>query len=74
MTQIKKPFGEKIKMAEELLNQFKAELGRTTTCYYNNKAYRATRRARLNRLRLELHEVLIDIERNYPILINEEVK
>ena len=72
MTNIKKPYDEKIKNAEYLFNQFKSELGRTTqNC--NGKLYRATRRARLNRLRIELSELLLDIERNYPINYLEEV-
>ena len=72
MTNIKKPYDEKIKNAEYLFNQFKNELGRTTQNYnWNN--YRATRRARLNRLRIELNELLLDIERNYPINYWEEV-
>ena len=72
MANIKKPYDEKIKNAEYLFNQFKSELGRTTQCY--NKIYIATRRNRLNRLRIELNELLLDIERNYPINYWEEVK
>ena len=71
MTNIKKPYDEKIKTAEYLFNQFKSELERTTQGY-NNKSYRATRRNRLNRLRIELNELLLDIERNYPINYCEE--
>ena len=33
MTNIKKPYDEKIKNAEYLFNQFKSELGRTTQDY-----------------------------------------
>ena len=73
MTNIKKPYDEKIKTAEYLFNQFKSELGRTTQGY-NEKNYRSTRRNRLNRLRIELNELLLDIERNYPINYWEEVK
>ena len=69
---IKKPYDEKIKNAEYLFTQFKCELGRTTQGY-NEKRYRATRRNRLNRLRVELNELLLDIERNYPINCWEEV-
>ena len=69
---IKKPYDEKIKNAEYLFTQFKSELGRTTQGY-NEKRYRATRRKRLNRLRVELNELLLDIERNYPINCWEEV-
>ena len=72
MTKIKKPYDEKIKNAEYLFNQFKSELGRTTQIY-NGKKIRATRRNRLNRLRVELNELLLDIERNYPINYWEEV-
>lgn len=72
MTNIKKPYDEKIKNAEYLFNQFESELGRTTQGY-NGKSYRATRRNRLNRLRIELNELLLDIERNYPINCLEEV-
>ena len=72
MANIKKPYDEKIKNAEYLFNQFKVELGRTTQDY--NKIYRATRRNRLNRLRIELNELLLDIERNYPINYWEEVE
>ena len=72
MENIKKPYDEKIKTAEYLFNQFKSELSRTTQNY--NKIYRATRRARLNRLRIELNELLLDIERNYPINYWEEVE
>ena len=71
MENIKKPYDEKIKNAEYLFNQFKSELARTTQGY--NKIYRATRRNRLNRLRIELNELLLDIERNYPINCWEEV-
>lgn len=69
---IKKPYDEKIKNAEYLFTQFKSELERTTPGY-NEKRYRATRRNRLNRLRVELNELLLDIERNYPINCWEEV-
>lgn len=69
---IKKPYDEKIKNAEYLFTQFKSELERTTQVY-NEKKYRATRRNRLNRLRIELNELLLDIERNYPINYWEEV-
>ena len=69
---IKKPYDEKIKNAEYLFSQFKSELG-STTQGYNEKRYRATRRNRLNRLRVELNELLLDIERNYPINYYEEV-
>ena len=69
---IKKPYDEKIKNAEYLFTQFKSELERTTQGY-NEKRYRATRRNRLNRLRVELNELLLDIERNYPINCWEEV-
>ena len=69
---IKKPYDEKIKNAEYLFTQFKGELERTTQGY-NEKRYRATRRNRLNRLRIELNELLLDIERNYPINCWEEV-
>ena len=72
MENIKKPYDEKIKTAEYLFNQFKSELVRTTQNY--NKIYRATRRTRLNRLRIELNELLLDIERNYPINYWEEVE
>ena len=72
MANIKKPYDEKIKNAEYLFNQFKSELGRTTQVY-NGKDIRATRRNRLNRLRIELNELLFDIERNYPIKYWEEV-
>ena len=72
MENIKKPYDEKIKTAEYLFNQFKSELVRTTQNY--NKIYRATRRTRLNRLRVELNELLLDIERNYPINYWEEVE
>ena len=72
MENIKKPYDEKIKTAEYLFNQFKSELARTTQNY--NKIYRATRRTRLNRLRVELNELLLDIERNYPISYWEEVE
>ena len=73
MANIKKPYDENIKNAEYLFNQFKSELGRTTQIY-NGKKFRATRRNRLNRLRIELNELLIEIERNYPIKYLEEVK
>ena len=73
MANIKKPYDEKIKNAEYLFNQFKSELRRTTQIY-NGKGIRATRRNRLNRLRIELNELLLDIERNYPINYWEEVK
>ena len=72
MENIKKPYDEKIKNAEYLFNQFKSELRRTTQIY-NGKSIRATRRKRLNRLRIELNELLLDIERNYPINYWEEV-
>ena len=69
---IKKPYDEKIKNAEYLFTQFKSELERTTQGY-NGKRYRSTRRKTLNRLRIELNELLLDIERNYPINCWEEV-
>ena len=69
---IKKPYDEKIKNADYLFTQFKSELERTTQGY-NEKRYRATRRTRLNRLRVELNELWLDIERNYPINYWEEV-
>lgn len=73
MTTIKKPYDEKIKNAEYLFNEFKNELSRTTKDPYGKATYRATRRSRLNRLRIELNELLVDIERNYPVSYCEEV-
>ena len=61
---IKKEFQVKVNVIEYLVNEYKNELQRTYEGW-NNKTYRSTRKSRLKRIRLELDEVLKDIENNY---------
>ena len=56
---IKKEF-----QVKDLVNEYKNELQRTYEDW-DNKTYRSTRKSRLKRIRLELDEVLKDIENNY---------
>lgn len=72
---IKKEFQVKVNVIDYLVNEYKNELQRTFEGCYNIK-YRSTRKSRLKRIRLELDEVLKDIENNYrdDWYINEVVK
>ena len=56
---IKKEF-----QVKDSVNEYKNELQRTYEDW-DNKTYRSTRKSRLKRIRLELNEVLKDIENNY---------
>ena len=47
-----------------LVNEYKNEIQRTYEGW-DNKTYRSTRKSRLKRIRLELDELLKDIENNY---------
>ena len=61
---IKKEFQVKVNVIEYLVNEYKNELQRTYEDWDNIK-HRSTRKSRLKRIRLELNEVLKDIENNY---------
>ena len=61
---IKKEFQDKVKVVDYLVNEYKNELQRTYEDW-NNKTHRSTRKSRLKRIRLELDEILKDIENNY---------
>ena len=61
---IKKEFQDKVKVVDYLVNEYKNELQRTYEGW-DNKTYRSTRKSRLKRIRLELDELLKDIENNY---------
>ena len=61
---IKKEFQVKVNVIEYLVNEYKNELQRTYEGW-DNKTYRSTRKNRLKRIRIELDEVLKDIENNY---------
>lgn len=69
---IKKEFKEKVKVIDYLISEYKNELQRTFKSY--DELYRATRKNRLKRLRLELDEILKDIENNYRDGYYEEVE
>lgn len=75
---IKKEFKDKVKVVDYLVNEYKNELQRVFK-NWDNKIYRSTRKSRLKRIRLELDEVLKDIENNYRsnywdevVIINEK--
>ena len=72
---IKKEFQVKVNVIEYLVNEYKNELQRTYEDW-DNKQYRSTRKNRLKRIRIELNEVLKDIENNYrdDWYINEVVE
>ena len=61
---IKKEFQDKVKVVDYLVNEYKNELQRTYEDW-DNKTHRSTRKSRLKRIRLELDELLKDIENNY---------
>lgn len=61
---IKKEFQDKVKVVDYLVNEYKNELQRTYEDW-DNKKHRSTRKSRLKRIRLELDEILKDIENNY---------
>lgn len=69
---IKKQFKEKVQVIDYLVNEYKNELQRTFKSY--DELYRATRKSRLKRIRLELDEILKGIENNYCDGYYEEVK
>ena len=75
---IKKEFKDKVKVVDYLVNEYKNELQRVFK-NWDGKIYRSTRKNRLKRIRLELDEVLKDIENNYRsnywdevVIINEK--
>ena len=72
---IKKEFQVKVNVIDYLVNEYKNELQRTYEGW-DNKTYRSTRKNRLKRIRIELDEVLKDIENNYrdDWFINEVVE
>ena len=72
---IKKEFQVKVNVIDYLVNEYKNELQRTYEDW-DNKRYRSTRKSRLKRIRIELNEVLKDIENNYrdDWFINEVVE
>lgn len=72
---IKKEFQVKVNVIDYLVNEYKNELQRTYEDWDNIK-YRSTRKSRLKRIRIELNEVLKDIENNYrdDWYINEVLK
>lgn len=61
---IKKEFQDKVKVVDYLVNEYKNELQRVFKGW-DDKLHRTTRKSRLKRIRLELDEVLKDIENNY---------
>ena len=61
---IKKEFQDKVNVIDYLVNEYKNELQRTYEDR-DNKKHRSTRKSRLKRIRLELDEILKDIENNY---------
>ena len=61
---IKKEVQDKVKVVDYLVNEYKNELQRTYEGW-DNKPYRSTRKRRLKRIRLELDELLKDIDNNY---------
>ena len=69
---IKKQFKDKVNVIDYLVNEYKNELQRTFKSY--DELYRATRKNRLKRIRLELDEVLKYIENNYCDGYYEEVE
>ena len=62
--QLKKEFQDKVNVIDYLVNEYKNEIQRTYEGW-DNKTYRSTRKSRLKRIRLELDELLKDIENNY---------
>ena len=57
-------FQTSLNVLNYLIYEYKKELKRTT--FYNDKNYKATRKTRLRRLRLEISQVLKDIENELP--------
>lgn len=64
MAQIKKDYKDKVIVAQYLFREYLKELRRDFT-NDNGIKYRATRKSRLERLRIELNEILKDIGSNY---------
>ena len=64
MAQIKKEYKDKVIIAKYLFSEYINELRRDSTSDEGIK-YRATRKSRLERLRIELNELLKDIGSNY---------
>lgn len=64
MAQIKKEYKDKVVVVQYLFSEYLKELRRDFTDS-NGIKYRATRKSRLERLRIELNELLKDIGSNY---------
>ena len=72
MTQIKKEYKDKVIIAKYLFNEYVNELRRDSTSNDGIK-YRATRKSRLERLRIELNDLLKDIGSNYSTNIEKVI-
>lgn len=69
MAEIKDEFKSKIQVLDYLIQEYKDELGRTTSFFnYMTKKevlHRKVRKSRLRMLRLQISKILIEIERTY---------
>lgn len=72
MAQIKKEYKDKVVVAKYLFNEYVNELRRDFTNVDGIK-YRATRKSRLERLRIELNDLLKDIGSNYSSNIEKVI-
>lgn len=72
MAQIKKEYKDKVIIAKYLFSEYVNELRRDFTNVDGIK-YRATRKSRLERLRIELNELLKDIGSNYSTNIEKVI-
>lgn len=72
MAQIKKEYKDKVIIAKYLFNEYVNELRRDFTDD-NGTKYRATRKSRLERLRIELNDLLKDIGSNYSTNIEKVI-
>lgn len=70
MAQIKKDYKDKVIVAQYLFSEYLKELRRDFT-NDNGIKYRATRKSRLERLRIELNDILKEIGSNYSTNIEK---
>lgn len=66
-------FKDELVVLDYLIYEYKKEL-KLTRIEYNNKLYKATKKSRLHRLRLEINQVLKKIENDLPDQFFKEVE
>lgn len=57
-------FNDELVVLDYLIYEYKKELKKTVKSEWNQKEFKATRKARLNRLRKEINELLYNVENN----------